>query len=219
MESALRDGANDPGLKLIETLLWDGASCPRLSLHQARLARSAAALGWAAPADLRRLLAGLPAQALRLRVKMDAAGGMVLESAPLPPAKMEWRVGLASQRLNSDDPWLGHKTTRRAVYDAARATLPEGLDEVIFLNERGEVCEGTITTVFFDRGQGMRTPPLACGLLPGVLRADLGVVEEVLLAVDLPRVRLWVGNALRGLMPARFFAEKSENEFSAKNRV
>ena len=219
MESALRDGANDPGLKLIETLLWDGAACPRLALHQARLARSAAALGWAAPGEMRRLLAGLPAQALRLRVTMDAAGGMVLEHAPLPPAKMEWRVGLASQRLNSDDPWLGHKTTRRAVYDAARATLPEGLDEVIFLNERGEVCEGTITTVFFDRGQGMRTPPLACGLLPGVLRADLGVVEEVLLAVDLPRVRLWVGNALRGLMPARFFAEKSENEFSAKNRV
>jgi 4-amino-4-deoxychorismate lyase len=75
---------------------------------------------------------------------------------------------------------------------------------VLFLNERGEVCDGTITTVFFDRGQGMRTPPLACGLLPGVLRADLECPEEVLLADDLPRVRLWVGNALRGLIPADF---------------
>lgn len=218
MESALRDGANDPGLKLIETLLWDGEKCPRLPLHQARLARSAAALGWAAPGEMRGLLAGLPAQALRLRVTMDSAGAMVLEHAPLPSAKMEWRVGLASQRLNSADPWLGHKTTRRAVYDAARAALPEGWDEGIFLNERGEVCEGTITTVFFDRGQGIRTPPLACGVLPGVLRADLGAAEEVLLAVDLPRVRLWVGNALRGLVPARFFAEKSADEFSAKIR-
>jgi 4-amino-4-deoxychorismate lyase len=89
---------------------------------------------------------------------------------------------------------------------------------MIFQNERGEVCEGTITTVFFDRGQGMRTPPLACGVLPGVLRADLGAAEEVLLVVDLPRVRLWVGNALRGLIPARFFAEKSADEFSAKIR-
>ena len=77
-----------------------------------------------------------------------------------------------------------------------------GLDEVIFLNERGEVCDGTITTLFFDRGQGMRTPPLTCGLLPGVLRADLAVPEEVLLASDLPRVHLWVGNSLRGLMRA-----------------
>ncbi len=218
MESALRDGADDPGLRLIETLLWDGANCPRLALHQARLVRSASALGWADPADLRGLLAGLPAQPLRLRVTLDGAGAIALETAPLPPAKPEWHVGLAGARLERADPWLRHKTTRRAVYDAARAALPAGLDEVIFLNECGDVCEGTITTVFFDRGAGLRTPPLACGVLPGVLRAELGVREEVLQARDLPYVRLWVGNALRGLMPARFFAEKSEDEFSAKIR-
>ncbi len=204
MESALRNGANAPGLKLIETLLWDGADCPRIKLHQARLARSAAALGWAEPADLRELLGGLPAQPLRLRVTLDGAGLLALERAPLPSAKTEWRVGLARDRLTSTDPWLQHKTTRRGVYDAARASLAEGLDEVIFLNERGEVCEGTITTVFFDKGQGMRTPPLTCGVLPGVLRAEMAVGEEVLLAEDLPKTRLWLGNALRGLFPARF---------------
>ncbi len=204
MESALRNGANAPGLKLIETLLWDGADCPRIKLHQARLARSAAALGWAEPADLRELLGGLPAQPLRLRVTLDGAGLLALERALLPPAKTEWRVGLARDRLTSTDPWLQHKTTRRGVYDAARASLAEGLDEVIFLNERGEVCEGTITTVFFDKGQGMRTPPLTCGVLPGVLRAEMAVGEEVLLAEDLPKTRLWLGNALRGLFPARF---------------
>lgn len=98
------------------------------------------------------------------------------------------------------------KTTRRAQYDAARAVLPPGIHEAIFLNQRGEVCDGSITTVFFDRGQGLRTPPLASGLLDGVLRAELLATgacrEEVLMADDLPRVRLSVGNALRGLMPA-----------------
>ena len=64
--------------------------------------------------------------------------------------------------------------------------------------------DGTITTVFFDRGQGLRTPPLTSGLLPGVLRAEIGCPEEVLLAQDLPQVRLWVGNAVRGLIPAAF---------------
>lgn len=216
LESALRDGADAPGLKLIETLLWDGAKCPRLALHQVRLARSAAALGWAEPADLSALLAGLPVQAQRLRVTLDGAGALVLECAPLPAAKEEWRVALAGVRLNSADPWLRHKTTSRAVYDQARAALPSGLDEVIFLNERDEVCEGTITTLFFDKGHGMRTPPLACGVLPGILRAELGVAEEVLQASELPRVQLWVGNALRGLMPARFFANKPEDEFPAK---
>ncbi len=76
------------------------------------------------------------------------------------------------------------------------------MDEVVFLNERGEVCDGTITTLFFDRGAGLRTPPLRCGLLPGVLRAQVNCPEEVLMAAELPAVRLWVGNALRGLCKA-----------------
>ena len=110
---------------------------------------------------------------------------------------------LAAARLASDDPWLRVKSSRREVYDRARAAIPEGLDEVIFLNERGEVCDGSITSVFFDRGQGMRTPPVSSGLLPGVLRVELACPEEVLHAGDLPGVRLWVGNALRGLIPAQ----------------
>lgn len=203
MEGALR-GAAEPGLKLIETMLWDGATVRRLSLHLARLARGAAALGWpdpvsAATAVLAELGRG---PAARLRLTLDGAGSIALEISALPPAKPVWRIGLAGARLRSDDPWLRVKSTHRAIYDAARAALPEGLDEAVFLNERGEVCDGTITTVFFDRGQGMRTPPLTSGLLPGVLRAELACPEEVLLAADLPQVQLWVGNSLRGLMPA-----------------
>jgi 4-amino-4-deoxychorismate lyase len=205
MESALRAGAGDPGLRLIETMLWDGAGLPRLALHLQRLSRGAAALGWADPLPAARAaLAGLrPDGPARVRLTYGT-GGAAVEVGALPPAKAEWRLGLAPARLSSADPWLSIKSTRRAVYDAARAALPDGLDEVIFLNERGEVCDGTITTVFFDQGAGMRTPPLSSGLLPGVLRAELACKEEVLRAEDLPRVRLWVGNALRGLIPARW---------------
>lgn len=200
MESALREGGSEPGLRLIETLLWDGAGAPRWPLHLARLRRSADLLGWSCP----EVAPSGPDHPARLRLTLDRAGAVEWTVAPLPPAKAEWRVGLAVARLQSDDPWLRVKSTKRAAYDQARAALPEGLDEVIFLNERGEVCDGSITTVFFDRGQGMRTPPLFCGLLPGVLRAELVYAEDVLRAEDLPKVRLWVGNALRGLIPARF---------------
>ena len=206
MESALRDGADAPGLRLIETLGWTGMAFPRLDLHLARLVVSAARLGW--PCDLRaaeRAVRGAaPDAPSRVRLTLDAKGRLEVMTAPLPPAKPRWTLALSPVPLSSADPWLTLKSTNRAAYDAARAALPEGVDEAIFLNERGEVCDGTITTVFFDRGQGMRTPPLASGLLPGVLRAELAVPEEVLLAADLPHVRLWVGNSLRGLSPASF---------------
>lgn len=208
MESTLRRGDFGPtdGIRLIETLLWDGAAYPRLPLHLARLAQGAAALGFPCDAaQVRARLAEAPkGQASRVRLTLGAAGDLDLTLAALPPAKPLWHLGLAQARLRSDDPWLGVKSTHRPAYDAARAALPEGLDEVIFLNERDEVCDGTITTVFFDRGLGLRTPPLSAGLLPGVLRAELAVPEERLQAEDLPRVQLWVGNALRGLIPARW---------------
>lgn len=202
MEGALRAGAGQPGLKLIETLRV-GSSADRMALHRARMARGAAALGWAFDGVGFDGAAAVDRGAgLRLRLTLDAQGRFEGVQAALPDSPAEWRLGLAGVRLSSTDPWLTVKSTNRAAYDAARAALPAGLDEVIFLNERGEVCDGTITTVFFDRGAGMRTPPLSSGLLPGVLRAEMACPEEVLLAADLPKVRLWVGNALRGLIPA-----------------
>ena len=203
MEGALREGGGAPGLRLIETLLWDGAQAVRGELHAARMGASALALGWGFDAGrfaaLARGEAGVPA---RLRLTLDAGGVLAVERGAVPAPLALWRVGLAGMRLSSGDPWLRVKSTRREAYDAARAGLAPGLDEVLFLNERGEVCDGSITTVFFDRGQGMRTPPLASGLLPGVLRAEMAVPEELLMAEDLGRVRLWLGNSLRGLAPA-----------------
>jgi 4-amino-4-deoxychorismate lyase len=198
VESALREGGGEPGLKLIETVLWDGRASLRWPLHEARLRRSARLLGWRCP----EVAPQGPDHPARLRLTLDRDGAVEWTVAALPPTKAEWRVGLAAERLASSDPWLRVKSTRRGAYDRARASLADGLDEVIFLNERGEVCDGSITSVFFDRGQGLRTPPLSSGLLPGVLRAELGFPEEVLPSGDLPGVRLWVGNALRGLIPA-----------------
>jgi 4-amino-4-deoxychorismate lyase len=207
VEGALREGGRDEGLRLIETLGWDGARLVRGERHLARLARSAAALGWRCDVAAARaaLLAGRTGPA-RLRLVLDRTGGLAVTEGPLIPVTGPWRLGLAEARLASGDPWLRVKTTRRAAYDAARAALPEGFDEVVFLNERGEVCDGTITTVFFDAGEGMRTPPVSSGLLPGVLREEMLETgqcrEAVLRGGDLRRVKLWVGNSLRGLIPA-----------------
>lgn len=212
MEGALRDGAGRPGLKLIETLGWDGRAFARLEGHLARLAWSAAALGWAC--DARQVQAAL-ANAVgdagaRVRLTLDASGAVEVTTGALPEPLPLWRVGMAQERLASGDPWLRVKSTHRPAYDAARASIRAGLDEVILLNERDEVCDGSITTVFFDRGEGLRTPPDSAGLLPGVLRAAMlasgEVRQETLLAADLGRVRLWLGNSLRGLGTAQWVA-------------
>lgn len=207
MEGALREGGGEPGLRLIETLGWDGARLVRGERHLARLARSAAALGWTCDPDAARaaLLAGREGPA-RLRLTLDRAGRIEVTASPLAPVTAPWRVALAGERLRSDDPWLRLKTTRRAIYDRTRAALPEGVDEVLFLNERGEICEGTITTVFFDAGEGLCTPPLSCGLLPGIFREEMlaeGRAREALLLHHVSaKVRLFVANSLRGLIPA-----------------
>lgn len=201
MEGALREP-----LRLIETLAWDGRAPVREARHLRRLASSATRLGWRLDgAAARRALRDGRTGPARLRLTLDAAGTLAVEEGPLPAPADLWRVAVHPTRLASSDPWLGVKSTNRALYDHARAALPAGIDEWLFLNERGEACEGTITTLFFDRGEGWRTPPLASGCLPGLLREEMleaGAREEVLVAGDLSRVRLAIGNALRGLIPA-----------------
>ncbi len=146
---------------------------------------------------------------MRLTLALD--GAVAVTAAPLGAGKAEWVVAVAEARLRCGRSVAAVKTSVRAVYDRARAALPEGVDEAVLLNERGEVCEGTITTVFVDRGDGLVTPPLACGLLPGVLRGELlarGACREAVLVRRICGAgRLWVGNSLRGLIPARLVGE------------
>ena len=108
---------------------------------------------------------------------------------------------MAPVPVNPNQRWLFHKTTRRQVYDAARAACP-GADDVLLWNEQGEVTETTIANVVARLGGRLVTPPLSCGLLPGTLRAwllDQGqVIEQVIRLDELAGCELYRINALRG---------------------
>ena len=195
-------------VRVIETFGYDGRF-QRLDRHLARAAATCAGLGYPFERmDVLVALDALPhAGPLRVRMTVGSAGDVEVTHAPMTATPDVWRVAVSDQRLVSDDPWLQVKTTERGLYDRVRAGMAAGVEEVIFLNERGAVCEGTITNIFFDAGEGLCTPPLACGLLPGVLRAEMlenGVCREaVLRGEDLARVKRWVGNSLRGMIVAK----------------
>lgn len=213
-QGPLRDG-NASGFELIETLRWEPAiGFVRLDRHLARLAGSARDLGFVCSiSDARRALdrAAAGDAPLRMRLTLDAAGALNVTAqafSPLP-ADTLWKLGLAGTTLDATDPLLRHKTTGRQAYEAARAEFArETADEVILLNRNNEICEGTITTIFADFGDGhLLTPPLRCGLLAGVLRAELldeGKAAEAVLTINDIRAAsaLFVGNSLRGLIKA-----------------
>jgi 4-amino-4-deoxychorismate lyase len=203
---------------LIETLRFDAdAGFVRLRLHLARLSRSARRVGFPEPATaaakLDEAVAGA-SRGLRVRLTLDRQGLMEVTTAPFTPLPADtlWTVRIAHSRLDSNDKLLRLKTTNRAVYDTARAEYASSdADEVVMLNERGEVCEGTITSVFLDDGSGiLRTPPISCGLLAGVLRTELICQRKARVSrISLEELRagkLYVGNSLRGLIPATIIA-------------
>jgi len=183
-----------------------GQGIARRGLHIARLAASAEALGFAF--DKAALIAELDAitgdAPLRCRLTLAQDGTVEVTTAPMPDP---WRIArfvISDIRLPSDDPLLRYKTTRRALYDQARAALPEGIQEAVMLNERDEVCEGTITNIFITTPDGDRlTPPLSSGLLAGVYRQSRlkeGLLREAVLTLaDLEEARsINLINSLRG---------------------
>jgi 4-amino-4-deoxychorismate lyase len=215
-QGPLRDG-EPAGFDLIETLRWEpDGGFVRLDRHLARLGASAAELSF--PFDRDQATAALAGAIkstqtpMRVRLLLSPDGGASVTAQPFAalPAGTVWRLKLARTTLRSGDRLLRHKTTRREAYAQARAEYPVAeADEVILANERGEACEGTITTLFADFGDGiLLTPHLDCGLLAGVLRAELldqGQARQAILSMaDLHKAKaLYVGNSLRGLIPAK----------------
>ncbi|MEM7050789.1 MAG: aminodeoxychorismate synthase component I [Acidobacteriota bacterium] len=196
----------EPTFELFETMRWTATDgCYLLERHLERLARSAEYFDFACDLPLiRSLLTAFEASGpRRLRLRLSRRGKVRLEVEAMPSAAPE-KVVLAQRPVDSQDPFLFHKTTRRRVYDEALAAVPEGCDDVLLWNERRELTESCRANVALERDGRWITPPVTCGLLGGTLRAELlargelfeGVITTQELAAA-PRLRLL--SALRGL--------------------
>jgi len=201
--------------RLIETMRWGaGEGFHLLGRHLRRLRSSSGYFGFVFDeARIRSALSAAVAQKdgpQRVRLTVGPRGDAEVEAAAFAPSAPDtvWRYAFAPSPVDSGDWRVHHKTTRRDFYDDAMAAAQaqSQCDEVVFLNERGEVTEGSRTNVFVERDGIWLTPPLSCGLLDGCLRRELiesgpqRVIERVLRPEDLRQGNVWFGNSLRGLV-------------------
>jgi para-aminobenzoate synthetase/4-amino-4-deoxychorismate lyase len=181
---------------------------PLLERHLARM--KASALHFGTPFDRHGTRNELQAATFRLRTAkrirllLGPSGAIAIQVSPMPeapPAPVP--VALVPHPAEPGDFRLSHKTSSRSFYNTAREEA--GTFEIVFVDRAGFVTEGSFTNLFVERDGLLVTPPLARGLLPGVLRAELiesgRAVEGDLTPADLAD-GFFIGNALRGLIPA-----------------
>ena len=209
----------DAPFELIETIRWErGLGFHLLERHLVRLQSSAGHFGY--PYDRGKVLGALSAEVERLdsdvhmvRLLLAEDGTITVTSTgiELPSRDTVWRFAISDQRVDEKDALFFHKTTRRQFYDREmeRQKAATGCDEVVFLNKKGELTEGTRTNLFLELDGRLFTPALTCGLLPGTLREELidlpraAASEAVLTLADLARAdRIYLGNSVRGLIRA-----------------
>ena len=136
----------------------------------------------------------------KVKVLLRKDGVISTELSEVGPP-IEWRVGLASQPVDSNDRHLFHKTTARDLYSKELASRPD-CNDVLFFNERGELTESTLANVVLELDGTLFTPPRSSGLLAGTFRdqliADGEIEERVLTIEELQRAtRVFLINSVR----------------------
>jgi len=207
---------------LIETIRWEGRF-KSFREHLKRMRNSAEYFGFRF--DRRKITAALEGAAkgfvkglpYRVRLLLSKDGGIDVESSEIARGI---RPGMGSaaisgRRTDPGDIFLYHKTTNRGLYDSEyRRYRSKGYFDVIFLNTKGEVCEGAISNVIIKKGGRSYTPPLSCGLLPGIFRGRLlkehRVNEKVLLLKDLLDAdKVFLCNSVRGLVEVKLTSSRA----------
>lgn len=168
---------------LFETLLWtpeEGYFL--LNRHIARIIDSAEYFGFTTEGVEKRIsevLSELVTEATspkRVKLLMNSHGEITGEAKNFMPSDKVFKVCLAKEPVNSNDCFLFHKATNRAMYEQAAI---QDFDDVLLFNENDELTEFTIGNLVVKLNGELLTPPVECGLLAGTFRAELVALGEV----------------------------------------
>jgi para-aminobenzoate synthetase/4-amino-4-deoxychorismate lyase len=205
------DRASQP-FDLLETLALEDGQLRHAAEHLQRLASAAAHFGTPWESEkiqhcLQALAQAHPQGLLRVRLLLDAQGRASAQAFAMEPSPTRVRLQLADRPLmEAHGEFVRFKTTRRAHYDVFTPTQPGVFDAVLW-NAEGEITECTRGNLAMRIDGRWVTPPLACGLLPGVGRAlalrDGRLTERVVRVDEVARVQGWAFlNSLRGWIAA-----------------
>ncbi len=123
-------------------------------------------------------------------------------------------ITFSEYKTDPENIFFYHKTTKRGIYEnELKKARKKGFYDVIFLNKKNELTEGCISNIFIRKGKKFFTPPVKCGLLPGVYREYLlkknpdKFKEKVLYAKDVFNAdEIYLCNSVEGLK--RVFLKK-----------
>lgn len=216
---------------LFETLRVDEGEAKDMGAHLDRLLASLPRVEIEIPEDRTSLEEAIEAVAqagprptarLRITVTRGAAGipTRLVTAAPYdPPSAAQYRDGVAAVlvpdlRVDARGPLAGLKSlcwqmNRLALLRAERT----GAFEALLMNEQGRLVEGARSNLLVVLEDGIYTPPLEDGCLPGTVRRRLlesgSIAERPLRPEDLERARgMFLTNSLIGVLPVERLGER-----------
>jgi len=197
-----------PNFSLLETMLWTPEEGFFLrEKHVARMLDSAHYFDFPiSKKDFDEYLDNISSNfdsSQRVRLLLDRSGALNSEAKVFQPPENSppLKVPLAREPVDTNNVFLFHKTTHRAIYESARKNFTN-YDDVLLYNERGEVTEFTIGNLVLELGGKLITPPLSSGLLAGTFRAHLletgQVVERTIQVQELKDcTKIFMVNSVR----------------------
>jgi para-aminobenzoate synthetase/4-amino-4-deoxychorismate lyase len=141
----------------------------------------------------------------KIKLILNKWGSVKIEVSDFQLLNEKFTALISQNKINSNDQFRYFKTTNRKLYDDEFSSCKtNGFDEVLYLNEKGELTEGSRTNVFLRKDDQWFTPPIQSGLLAGIYRKYFLVTnpnssEKVLKIEELMQAdELILTNAIRG---------------------
>jgi para-aminobenzoate synthetase/4-amino-4-deoxychorismate lyase len=184
--------ARRPGFELLETMRFEpGDGVRHLDRHVARVLASADHFGFDAEERtvreaVEKGVASAPDRACRVRLSLARDGTVRVVCTPLAPETEPVTVAIDDVPQDPFDVFLFHKTSLRRRYREAAERHPD-VEDVVLVNDRGEVTESTIANLAVRIDDRWWTPPLDAGLLLGIGREialEEGRLAERRITVD-----------------------------------